>query len=79
MNLAGLFAIGHDDFFLVIKPVAMDNRIVHRLGEADQNIGIQVFVQALFGHEALDKILHFADATGMRGQFQYVDFCSDED
>lgn len=55
------------DLFLFIQPIAMDDGIVDRFSETDQDIGIEVLVDVQTLDQVPDKILDITDASGMRG------------
>lgn len=69
LDAVGFFMAGHPDLFLLVVAVAMDHGIVDGLGQADEDIGIQILIDMQTLHHLLDKVFDFADATGVRGQF----------
>ena len=61
-----LMARDHD-FLMFVETIAMDDGVVNRFGEADQDIGIEVLVDVQTLDQVPDKILDITDASGMRG------------
>lgn len=67
LNLMFLLMTRDHDLFLFIQPIAMDDGIVDRFSETDQDIGIEVLVDVQTLDQVPDKILDITDASGMRG------------
>ena len=67
LDLVLLFMTGNLDFLLFIETVTMDDRIVDSFGQADKNVGIQIFIDMQTFHQVPDKGFNLADTAGMRG------------
>lgn len=74
LDLMLFFMTGYPDLFFFIQLIAMDDSVVDRFSQADENVWIQIFIYMQTLHQVPDKGFNFADATGMRGKFQY--FCT---
>ena len=68
------FMAGYPDLFVFIQLIAMDDSVIDRLRQADENVWIQIFIYMQTLHQVPDKVFYFADTAGMRGKFQY--FCT---
>lgn len=67
LNLVLPLMTRHHDLLMFVEPVAMDDGIVDRFGETDQDIGIEILVDVQTLDQVPDKILDITDASGMRG------------
>lgn len=74
LDLMLFFMTGYPDLFFFIQLVAMDDCVVDRFCQADENVWIQIFINMQTFHQVPDKVFYFADTAGMRGKFQY--FCT---
>lgn len=65
LDLVLLFVAGNLDLLLFVETVTMDDRIVDSLGQADENVRIQIFIDMQTFHQVPDKGFNLADTAGM--------------
>jgi len=65
LDLVFLFMTGDVYFFPGIQLVAMDHRVVDGFRQADEDVGIQIFIDMQTLYHVSDEDFNFADTTWM--------------